>query len=59
MALFPVWLCNGLWHGPRWSYIFFGMYYFAVLMAEIALEPVGKFLMRGLHILWIHGVGME
>ena len=50
MALFPVWLCNGLWHGPRWSYIFFGMYYFAVLMAEIALEPVGKFIMRGLHI---------
>lgn len=22
MGLFPVWLCNGLWHGPRWSFIF-------------------------------------
>lgn len=39
-ALFPVWLCNGLWHGPRWSYIFFGMYYFGILMAGIAVEPL-------------------
>lgn len=42
LALFPVWLCNGLWHGPRWSYIFYGMYYFVVLMAEVALEPLKK-----------------
>ncbi len=38
-ALFPVWLCNGLWHGPRWSYIFYGMYYFVILLCGIALEP--------------------
>ena len=24
MCLFPVWLCNGLWHGPSWHYIFYG-----------------------------------
>lgn len=40
LALFPVWLCNGLWHGPRWSYIFYGMYYFVILLGGIALEPV-------------------
>ncbi len=40
MALFPVWLCNGLWHGPRWSYIFYGMYYFAVIFTGLAMEPV-------------------
>ncbi|MCU0081158.1 MBOAT family O-acyltransferase [Extibacter muris] len=40
IALFPVWLCNGLWHGPRWSYIFYGMYYFVILLGGIMLEPV-------------------
>ena len=42
LALFPVWLCNGLWHGPRWSYIFYGMYYFVILLLELAFEPVGE-----------------
>lgn len=39
-ALFPVWLCNGLWHGARWSYIFYGMYYFTLILLGIALKPV-------------------
>lgn len=50
MALFPVWLCNGLWHGPRWSYIFYGMYYFVVLLTEEALEPVKKKVLTGFHL---------
>lgn len=40
IALFPVWLFNGLWHGPQWNYIFYGMYYFVILLLEVALEPV-------------------
>lgn len=40
LALFPVWLCNGLWHGPRWSYLFFGMYYFVLIMLGTAVKPV-------------------
>ena len=40
ITLFPVWLCNGLWHGANWSYIFYGMYYFVILMIEVILEPV-------------------
>ena len=39
IALLPVWLCNGLWHGPKWTYIFYGVFYFAVIMLEIILEP--------------------
>lgn len=39
LTLFPVWIANGLWHGARWSYIFYGMYYFVILMAELAIEP--------------------
>ena len=50
MALFPVWLCNGLWHGARWSYIFYGMYYFVILMSGIAVEPVRDKIIKTLHI---------
>lgn len=50
MALLPVWLCNGLWHGPRWSYIFYGIYYFCMILAGIAWEPVRNKLLSLFHI---------
>lgn len=50
MALFPVWLCNGLWHGARWSYIFYGMYYFTLILAGIAVEPVRDRILQAFHI---------
>ena len=40
ITLFPVWISNGLWHGANWSYIFYGMYYFVILLFENILEPV-------------------
>ncbi|MCR5097474.1 MAG: MBOAT family protein [Lachnospiraceae bacterium] len=44
-ALFFVWLSNGLWHGPRWTFIFYGMYYFVLIFIEnIAEEPFLKLL---------------
>lgn len=49
-CLFPVWLCNGLWHGAKWSYIFYGMYYFTILLAGIALEPVRMKTVKALHL---------
>ncbi len=49
-ALFCVWSCNGLWHGPYWTYIFYGMYYFVLIFLENVLEePVSK-LTAKLHI---------
>lgn len=39
LPLFVVWLFNGFWHGPRWSYIFFGFYYYFLIMAGIIVEP--------------------
>ena len=50
MALFPVWLCNGLWHGARWSYIFYGMYYFTLILIGIAVEPVRDRILAAAHI---------
>lgn len=50
IALFPVWMCNGLWHGARWSYIFYGMYYFVILLFGVAVEPVRQKALTALHI---------
>ncbi len=50
MALLPVWLCNGLWHGPKWTYIFYGVFYFVVIMLELIFEPVGDKLLSLLHL---------
>ena len=49
MALLPVWLCNGLWHGPKWTYIFYGVFYFVVILLELILEPVGDGILKLLH----------
>lgn len=50
IALFPVWLFNGLWHGARWNYIFYGLYYFVILMLGIILEPVRTRILETFHI---------
>ncbi|MDD6451790.1 MAG: MBOAT family protein [Lachnospiraceae bacterium] len=42
IALFPVWMLNGLWHGPKWPYIIYGVYYFVILLLEVVLKPVGE-----------------
>lgn len=43
IALFFVWLSNGIWHGAGWTYLFYGMYYFVLIFIEnITEEPIGK-----------------
>ena len=42
MSLTPVWLFNGIWHGPQMNYIFYGIYYLIILMIGEMLEPVKK-----------------
>lgn len=49
IALFPVWMLNGLWHGPKFPYIMYGVYYFIVLLLEVMLEPAGKAFWEKLH----------
>ena len=39
LALTPVWLFNGLWHGAGWHYIFYGIYYLALLLLEQVIDP--------------------
>lgn len=32
--LFAVWLLTGIWHGANWTFVLWGLYYFALLAAE-------------------------
>lgn len=50
IALFLVWLCNGLWHGAGWNYIFFGMYHFSFILLGNIAAPAVKWLHRKCHI---------
>lgn len=50
VALFAVWICNGLWHGAGWNYIFFGMYHFSLILLENMTEPLVLKLTKKLHI---------
>ena len=50
VALFCVWLCNGLWHGAGWNYIFFGMYHFVLILLGNISEPYAAKLLAKLHI---------
>ncbi len=50
VALFCVWICNGLWHGAGWNYIFFGMYHFVLILTGNIVEPYAKKLLERLHV---------
>ena len=50
IALFCVWICNGLWHGAAWTYIFFGMYHFCLIILGRIFEPLIKKINTKLHI---------
>lgn len=34
LNIFIVWFLTGFWHGANWNFIFWGLYYFALLMVE-------------------------
>lgn len=50
IALFCVWLCNGIWHGSGWNYIFFGMYHFVFILLGSMIEPAAIGITQKLHI---------
>ena len=39
-ALFFVWFCNGLWHGASGKYIFYGLYYYILMMLGEFTKPI-------------------
>lgn len=49
-ALFCVWVCNGLWHGAAWSFLFFGMYHFVLILLGEIVTPFSAALLTKLGI---------
>ena len=43
-ALFCVWSLNGLWHGPEWHYVLFGLYHFVLIFLGSAFAPASRWL---------------
>lgn len=50
VALFCVWVCNGLWHGAGWHYLFFGMYHFGLILMGSMVEPLAARMAKMLRI---------
>lgn len=40
IPLFFVWFLNGLWHGASEKYIFYGLYYYVIMMIGLLIEPL-------------------
>ena len=57
--LLVVWGMTGLWHGPSWNFLLWGLYYGLLLTAEKLLnlpKRCPKWLCRGMTLLWV-GLG--
>ncbi len=50
IPLFCVWFANGLWHGAGSQYIFFGLYYFVLILLGGLVEPLAQAGCAKLHI---------
>lgn len=50
IPLFCVWFVNGLWHGAGSQYIFFGLYYFVLILLGGLIEPLAQKVCAKLHI---------
>ena len=50
IALFCVWILNGIWHGTGWNFLFFGMYHFALILTGRLIEPLIDKIIKKLHI---------
>lgn len=50
IALFLVWLFNGLWHGAEWNYILFGMYHFVLILSGSLFAPLAQKVNARLHL---------
>ena len=58
-ALFFVWFCNGLWHGASGKYIFYGLYYYILMMLGEFTKPLTDKLCTKIKLnrdtKWYHG----
>lgn len=50
IALFTVWALNGLWHGAGWTFLFFGLYQFIMILMGNIFDPLIQKICNILHI---------
>ena len=50
IALFLVWISNGLWHGAAWTYVFFGMYHFILIVLGNVFTPIVQKICSKIHV---------
>ena len=50
IALFLVWISNGLWHGAAWTYVFFGMYHFVLILLGNVFTPLIQKICNKIHV---------
>ncbi len=50
LALCPVWILNGIWHGSEQTALLFGIYYLVILQAELMLKPAVDYVLNVLHV---------
>lgn len=49
-SLFFVWFLNGMWHGASWKYVFYGLYYYFIMMIGLLLKPLGDKILSTLKV---------
>ena len=42
IAMFIVWFGTGIWHGASWKYVMYGLYYWAIMVIGLLMEPLFK-----------------
>ena len=50
IALFPVWFLNGLWHGAGWTFLFYGIYQFTLILLGNIFEPTINKICAKIHL---------
>ena len=49
-SLFFVWFLNGMWHGASWKFIFYGLYYYIIMMLGLLFAPLSDKIIKVLKI---------
>lgn len=50
IGLILVWFLTGLWHGASWNFVLWGLYYGAIIIFSICMEPVFNWFYNKTHI---------